>query len=439
MNQVISYKAKIKYKNKSLQPTLAIYRQAVSFIIDVAQKEWLLLESLKLKEAYNKIENLIHTTKNSKAAYTFDAQFVKFPSYLRRAAVADAYGIVSGYKSNYANWEASKKGNAPKLSLKHYKCPALYKGNMFNRIDQYTYAIKIFNGKEWTWTSVQLRKTDIDYIEKVKHSKLFSPILIKKGRSFYLQFACEIAYTLPKETNKVISVDLGLNTVATCSVVCKSGTIQTRKFIHFPREIARQTTLCNKLKKAQRQGGRKATNAKLWAKINHINNELVNQTVLRIVQFAKDNNCETIVFEHLKFKGKYNKNIAQKMQLWRKRGILEKAIIKAHLYGIRVETVSPRNTSKLAFDGSGLITRDPKNYSLCTFKTGKRYNSDLNAAYNIGARYFIRVFNKTMSAKSWLQAQAKVPELCKRTLCTLSTLRLVAAFNAGSSATALTS
>lgn len=439
MKQTVSYKAKIHQKNRSLQPTLDIYRQAVTFIVDVIHSEWSNLKGLKLKESYNKVENLIHTTKNNKATYPFDVKFVKFPSYLRRAATADAYGVVSSYQSNYDNWVISKIGKAPTLSLKHYKCPALYKGNMFNRIDQYTYAIKIYNGKEWVWTSVALRKTDVDYIEKVKHSKLFSPLLIKKGRAFYLQFACEVECSLPKETNRVVSVDLGLNTIATCSVVCKDGTIQDRKFIHFPREIARQETLCNKLKKAQKQGGRKATNAGLWAKINHINDELVNKTVLSIVRFAKNNGCGTIVFEHLNFKGRYSKNIALKMQLWRKRGIIEKATTKAHLYHIRVATVSPRNTSKLAYDGSGIVKRDNDNYSLCTFTSGKHYNADLNAAYNIGARYFIRAMKKAMSEKTWLQAQAKVPELSKRTLCTLSTLRLVAAFKTGSSAVGLTS
>jgi len=429
MKEVVSYKARIMGKNLSLKPTISIYREAVGFIVDIINRKWDAINSLKIKKAYNEIENLIHTTKNNKAAYDFDGLFIKFPSYLRRAAIADSYGIVSSYKSNYANWETLKHGKPPTLSLKHYKCPALYKGNMFNKIDRLTYAIKIYNGKSWLWTSVTLRETDVNYIEKVKHSKTFSPTLVQKGRHYYFQFAYEIECHLPKQTKKVLAVDLGLNTLATCAVVNDDGTIQARKFIHFPREIARQQNLCNKLRKAQKLGGKYVNNKKLWTKINNINNDLVNKVVLSIVKFASDNDCQTIVFEHLKFTGKRPRHIASKMHLWRTRGILEKAELKAHLYNMRFSTVSPRNTSKLAFDGSGVIKRDNKNATLATFTSGKQYNADLNAAYNIGARYFIRHYNKTMPAKTWLLAQAKVPELSKRTLCTLSTLiSLVAAF-----------
>ena len=435
MKQTVSYKAYITNKRLSLQPTLDIYREGVSFIVDVIRLEWDTFKGLTLKETYNKIEKLIHTTKGNTASYDFDNQFVKFPSYLRRAATSDAWGIVSSYKSNYANWETHKHGNPPKLNLHHYKCPALYKGNMFNKIDRLTYAIKIYNGKEWAWTSVTIRKTDMDYIEKVKHHKAFSPLLVKHGRKFCLQFAFDVEYTLPKTTSKVLAVDLGLNTLAACAVVNQDGTIQARKFISFPREIARQRTLCNKLKKAQKLGGRAASYKKLWTKINHLNDELVNKTVLSIANFAKSQGCETIVFEHLKFTGKRPKNIAMRMQLWRKRGILEKATLKAHINGMRISTICARNTSALAFDGSGKVVRDKTNAKLATFTSGKHYNADLNAAYNIGARYFIREYNKTLPEKVWLPAEAKVPEAGKRTLCTLSTLiRLVAALKEDSSA-----
>ena len=53
--------------------------------------------------------------------------------------------------------------------------------------------------------------------------------------------------------------------------------------------------------------------------------------------------------------------------------------------------VSPRGTSKYAFDGSGLVRRGVNaNYSVCRFDTGKVYNCDLNATYNIAAKYFLR-------------------------------------------------
>ncbi|MBK5262696.1 MAG: transposase [Peptostreptococcaceae bacterium] len=115
------------------------------------------------------------------------------------------------------------------------------------------------------------------------------------------------------------------------------------------------------------------------------------------------------------------------MQMWAKRTIYNKVEAKAHSKGIRISRVSARNTSILAFDGSGKVSRNSKNYSLCTFTSGKQYNCDLSASYNIGARYFIRKIEKTIPETEWLQLQAKVPALARRTQCTLSTLKSIVA------------
>jgi len=48
----------------------------------------------------------------------------------------------------------------------------------------------------------------------------------------------------------------------------------------------------------------------------------------------------------------------------------------------------PRGTSSYAFDGSGPLSRSQNQYELATFSSGKRYNCDLSASYNIGARYW---------------------------------------------------
>ena len=94
--------------------------------------------------------------------------------------------------------------------------------------------------------------------------------------------------------------------------------------------------------------------------------------------------------------------------------------------------VCARNASRLAFDGSGQVSRgkeadDLPSYSLCRSASGKQYNCDLNASYNIGARYFIRERLKTLPATVGQAVTAKVPELAHRSTNTLSTLiRLIA-------------
>jgi hypothetical protein len=93
-----------------------------------------------------------------------------------------------------------------------------------------------------------------------------------------------------------------------------------------------------------------------------------------------------------------------------------------HQQGIRISRVCASGTSKLAYDGSGKTIRNTDNHSICKFATGKVYNCDLSASYNIGARYYIREILKTLPAKVRSQVEAKVPQLARRTSCTLSTL-----------------
>ncbi|MEQ6389134.1 hypothetical protein RZN22_07365 [Bacillaceae bacterium S4-13-58] len=88
---------------------------------------------------------------------------------------------------------------------------------------------------------------------------------------------------------------------------------------------------------------------------------------------------------------------------------------------VRISRVHPRNTSALAYDGSGKVERNNKK-DLATFTTGKIYHADLSAGYNIAARYFIGAYQKSMSENSGLSLQAKVPVVAKRTSQTLSSL-----------------
>jgi IS605 OrfB family transposase len=168
----------------------------------------------------------------------------------------------------------------------------------------------------------------------------------------------------------------------------------------------------------------------LWRKINNLNTQIANDTVNKIISFAIEYGASCIVFEHLgkmpKFKGKKNKRLRMQKQLWIYRRIQNKVYDKAHFLGIRVRHVNPRNTSALAYDGSGRVTRNAKNHSICTFKNGKQYNCDLSASYNIGARYFINEILQSSTTKKRSELEAKVPEVLVRTNCVLSTLISVA-------------
>ena len=135
--------------------------------------------------------------------------------------------------------------------------------------------------------------------------------------------------------------------------------------------------------------------------------------------------CSTLYLTKLSrvfLQGKKKGAKKQRLHHWKAQAVQRIVKDKAHRLSMRISTVCAWNTSALAFDGSGKVIRDKDNYSMCTFQTGKRYNCDLNASYNIGARYFIREHIKSLPVKVRLGIEAKVPQCTKRITCTLSTL-----------------
>lgn len=101
---------------------------------------------------------------------------------------------------------------------------------------------------------------------------------------------------------------------------------------------------------------------------------------------------------------------------------------KAHRLGMRIARICAWNTSRLAYDDSGPVLRgrqsDKTNgsYSVCEFFNGRVYHCDLNASYNIGARYFVREIVKSLPATDEQRIRANVPGCAKRITCTLATL-----------------
>ena len=137
-------------------------------------------------------------------------------------------------------------------------------------------------------------------------------------------------------------------------------------------------------------------------------------------------NVDVVVFEYINLSGKKKGSKKQKLHMWKARYIQLMVTNKAHRLGICISHINAWGTSKLAFDGSGHVLRGKdvgfNTYSLCQFSNGKTYNCDLNASYNIGARYFIREILKSVPVRVRLQLEANVPQVCKRSTCTLSTL-----------------
>jgi len=413
---------------RALENTIILYRNALRFVIPIVDTHW---DEVKDFEFSNQrmmyVEKLVHSTAKSQARYNFDAEFPKFPSYLRRAVLNRALGIVSSYRSNLANWEKEPKGQAPQLSLNHYAYPAYYKNNLFRNFDtiKQTIELKVFKNGDWVYETYKLKTSDCTYYQTYLSGKKQNvPIIQKKGRRFYATFSYEENVPLiPEESiSKICAVDLGLNTDATCTIMDQDGTVYARTFISFSKEHDRLDTQLGRIKRNQKRGSRH--NKMLWRSVAGISQDIADKTVKAILDFGNEYGVDVFVLEYLEFKGK---NIVKRAHFWRYKRIYKVLAQRAHQYGLRIARVNARYTSRLAFDGSGWSKRGreiaPETpYAEMRFPTGKTYNADLNASYNIGARFFIRHLLKTVTATQRLALEAKVPQVAKRSTCTLSDL-----------------
>lgn len=428
-----SYKVKIKNYNKIFNDTVKIYREAVSFFINICDKEWVILKDIKNLERCREIERLsLSTKKNPNPKYDFNAMFYKMPSYLRRSAINIATGCYSSYYSNFQNWEENTTGKKPILQLDRSVMPVLYKDNMYIRTDETHAQIKIFHKNDWVWLNVELKNQDVKYIQKhCKLKKEYVPTLKKQGKCWYLVFPFSDDAKFQKvdiQDQIICAVDLGLNNNATCSIMQSDGTVVGRKFINLATEKDHLYKALNRIKKAQQNGTRKCPT--LWKHVNDLNTDISRKAAKGIIDFAVLYNADVIVFEFLDTQGKKSGKGKQKLALWRKKEIQRIVEHHAHILGIRISRICAWNTSRLAFDGSGRVERgtyiqngkEKYNYSICTFQNGKQYHCDLNATYNIGARYFIRELLKSDSVMRRLPSQTKDSDYGTGTTRTLSTL-----------------
>lgn len=438
MKQMTSYSVGISRCadiRKTLSDTARIYRKAVDFFIRVCMEEWDVISACRGRTGkVNAMETFtIKTSKRSSVPYDFGKDFYKFPSYLRRAAIAEAVGKVSSYKENLRNWEAADlraRGRRPGCPRAGYVYPAMYRDNMFVRTGTYTASVKVFIRNTWDWLEIGLRKGDVDYIARHCRSRRECvPTLQKRGKRWYLDFSFEERITLPDTEaggRRILAVDLGINSACTCCVMEADGTVTGRTFLKLPAENDRLEKAVGRIKKAQRHGARHMP--RLWAKARGISGDIAVKTAEFIVKTAVLYNVDVIVMEHLDTHGRKRGSKKQRLHHWRALYVQQMATQKAHRALIRVSTVCAWNTSRLAFDGTGRVKRGREsektagNYSICEFSTGKMFNCDLNASYNIGARYFIRELIKTLPETAKQRLEAKVPSACKRSTCTLSTL-----------------
>lgn len=340
------------------------------------------------------VEKLIHpTSKNLSPKYRyFQTRFYKFPSYLRRAAIAFVKGQVSSYLTRYRDWQAGirnrRDAKPPVFNIGAGCYPALYKGQLVKFDDDLLVAsIKVWNGSDWVWAEVPIASKHLSGAIK-------SPYLVISEKHCHLAVPFSISPpTLKLKSDAVCGVDVGINTLATASIACPDGTVLARRFIHPASDIDRRDKQANLI----RQKARKTKTlhrgfAKTpYRKARGIQANIAQQVSRQIVNFALEHGASTIVFEHLKGwrpkGGRKRSSLKQKFHGWLHRRLVRLTEQKFQEEGGKVVYVCARGTSSWAYDGSGKVRRSKTQYELATFVNGKQYNSNLSASCNIAARY----------------------------------------------------
>ena len=402
--------------------TVSEYRAYCRALSYVVMGSWTAVNHKKVKSVCSTVERLIHKTKhnpNPRHRY-FDKRFPRFPSYLRRAAIEFVVGQVSSYQTRYNEWLVSskkKRGKPPAFNPVAGCYPTLYKKEMFKIDEDYKLGglckaqVKVFDSKQWVWTTI---KVIIPKVEKdssynrIRDGVMKSPSLIVKKGAAHLSVPFEIT-TKPLSKGVVCAVDIGINTLAVASIVDADGTVLARKFMHPAKNIARRD---HALKQIQKKASltKKLTKgfcSNLYRKAGYHNDEIAYKTAKSIIDFALANGASTIALENLKgFKprGKGSR-LKLKFHGWLHRKLALKVEERFQEYGGKVFWVYARGTSSHAFDGSGKLARNKDQYELATFKSGKQYNCDLSASYNIGARAWVKILGKKKKAESGNDSQ----------------------------------
>ena len=398
--------------------TVAHYRRVVRALSTLMLTHWSDIAGAKSK--CGAVEALCHATaKRPSVRYTMFARlFGQMPSYLRRAAIEAAFGIVSSYLSNYTNWldktpvarlapvkgsgkkrkkeplgdnERELGGRPPQLGFSNVY-PSLYGGNMILEDSKLrSVRIKLLGANgQWRFSAPLKVK---GHLKRLPHRLDLSPCLVLKGAKAML--VCPVAVMPPrypkfKDVGRVCAVDVGINTALTAVVVSSSGTVIARTFLTCGRHDGQRDALRERIQEKQSASGRAGRGfcQDLYRRIAGLSLDAARQLSSQLVAFARAHGAQAFVFEALKGWKPKGRGKAQRKRFHRfqHRALFKAVALRAEELGWRMLEVFAGGTSRWAYDGSGKVVRDAKNAQLATFASGKQYNADLNAANNIAAR-----------------------------------------------------
>ena len=245
-------------------------------------------------------------------------------------------------------------------------------------------------------------------LEKLVNLESIKMIKIRKEKNE--KYKIEIIYE--KEEKKqakgtnIMAIDLGMNNLATCtnmknnkSLIIAGESIKA-KIGYINKEIGRLEGIQMKM-----VGGKKYKNTqrinKLYEQRRNYSKTYMHKASRLIIEYAQENECETIVIgdiKEIKQKMKKNKRFVQiPIQ-----NLVEKIEYKAKLEGIEVVKVTEEYTSGVSSIDKEEINKEKyeksRRIKRGLFKTnkGKIINADVNGSINILRKYIKRIFSPNL-------------------------------------------
>lgn len=399
-------------EREDVRRTIAFYRRAVRLAATIAMTHWDELGGLRENARQMALEALFHATKERpQVKYpVLDRALGKMPSYLRRAALHHALGLVASFLSNYDNFldgemggKARKEGaRPPRLGLSNVY-PSLYGGNMIKPAPGLkTVEIKLLGANgEWRFSApLKLHGR----LKRLPGAMQVSPSLILVGEKVRLSCPTEVRppkflsnKAILKDRHRICAIDVGINTAATVAIVDTTGTVIARKFFSHGRHNDQRDRLVAEIaRRASASGGLpkgKPFCSALHRRIAGVSLDAARTLAGEIAAFAREHDAKAFVVEDLKgWRPKGPSRVQRKrFHRFQHRKFVQALTMMGEERGMRVIAVAARGTSRYAYDGSGKVTRSKANAQLATFANGRRYNADLNGASNIAARGLARI------------------------------------------------
>lgn len=335
--------------------------------------------------------------------------FPKLPLYFRRAALNHAISMARSYQIRYQHWKEEKIIlHPPARTTKFYTNPVFYKG-MYRAFCPDSIELKLYNGEKWIWRRFRYTGRSLPR-EAVK----LSPSLhIKKGQAWLhipLSFAvCDtrkVQERFQMEERFLAVYFPSSNCMAAGVILTKEGKQIGSCYLKGGNELKqRREVLLQRIRKIQQSRKEKGTKAegRIYQKIENLNLLYAHKISRQLVKFCEEKQIKLIVMPTYQKELDFSKLSYLKSGKfdWQGRKIMRLLKYKALQQGIALTTVKAVHISSVCSECGEKIKKYNPGFvpklryfggSLFVCSCGKRGNSALNAAKNIGLR-FLRQLN----------------------------------------------